>query len=151
MPIKEDRYEINPSSIGITEADGDGINWKDIWDYKVPLNTWIILQPTNLFAAKLTGDDAAEMPTTTRIRVVRRDVANEDSRAVLSEIYYQLAKDFTDLAKLMHLSIKDKVTVNSEEHIVVQIAGKDATGAAGDTDASASYFKIMTTRRKVGI
>lgn len=148
--LKEGKYEINPSSTGITEADGDKANFKDIWDFKVSLNTWIILQPTDLFAAKLYGDDAAEMPKATRLRVVRRDVSNEDSKPVLSEIYYQLAKDFTDLAKLMHLSIKEKIEVGPEEHIVVQIAGLDATGT-GDTDASASYFKILTTRRKVSI
>lgn len=150
MPIKEAKYEINPSSAGITEADGDKTNWKDIWDFKVPLNTWIILQPKDLFAAKLVGDDTNEMPKATRVRIMRRDVANEDAKPVLSEIYYELAKDFTNWDKLMHLSIKESITVGPEEHIVVQVAGLDATGT-GDIDASASYFKILTTRRKVGI
>ena len=149
--LKEEKYEISSSSTGIVEADGDGTNWKDIWNLTVPLSTWVILKPTDTFACYLVGDDAAEMPKVTRIRIVRRDVTNEEAKPVLSEILYQLAKDETDKDKLMHLSIGTQIVVGPEEHIVVQIAGLDATGAAGDTDASASRFKIMTTRRKVGL
>ena len=145
---REELSEINPSTTGITAADGDGNNWKDIWDLKVPLNVFYVLKPTDLFAAYLVGDDTAEMPNTTRIRVVRRDVTNTEAKAILSEIIYKLAKDFTDKKKLMHLSgVQAQNIVGAEEHIVVQVAGADVAGT-GDTDASAGYFKVFTTRRR---
>ena len=149
--MKEEKYELNSLSTGITEQDGSGLLWKDIWDFKVPINQSIVLKPIDLFSAYLKGDDAAEMPNTTRIRVLRRDVANEDAKAVLNEVYYKLCKEFTDKNLLMHLSIHQPVEVGSEEHIVVQVSGLDATGIAGDTDASASFFKILTTRKRKGL
>ena len=145
--FREERYEINSASTGITEADGTGATWKDIWDFKVGLNQWIILSSQDIFSAYLIGDDAAEMPKTTRVRIVKRDVTNEDAKPVLSELPYQRLKAFTDRDLLMHLAITDRLTVEPEEHIVVQVNGVDAAGT-GDLDASASYFKIFTHRRK---
>ena len=145
--FKEERYEINSSSTGITESDGTGATWKDIWDFKVPVNQWIVLSPGDIFSCYLIGDDAAEMPKATRVRIVKRDVTNEDSKPVLPELPYQQVKQFTDRDLLMHLAIVDKVIVGAEEHIVVQVNGIDAA-TTGDLDASASYFKIFTHRRK---
>ncbi len=145
--LKEERYEINSSSVGITESDGSGATWKDIWDFKVSVNQQIVLNPTDIFSAYLVGDDTAEMPKNTRVRLVKRDVTNEDAKPLLPELPYQQAKEFKDRALLMHLAIQGTLVVESEEHIVVQINGADATGT-GDTDASASYFKIFTHRRK---
>ncbi len=148
--MKEEKFELNSQSPGITEQDGSGILWKDIWDFKVPINQSIVLKPTDLFSAYLVGDDVAEMPNVTRIRVARRDVANEDAKSVLGEVYYKLAKEFTDKNLLMHLSIDQPVEIGAEEHIVVQVSGLDATGT-GDTDASASFFKILTPRKRKSI
>jgi len=145
--LKEERYEINSSSVGITESDGSGATWKDIWDFKVPVNQQIVLNPTDIFSAYLIGDDAAEMPKTTRVRVVKRDVTNEDAKPVLPELPYQQIKQFTDRNLLMHLAIPGTLVMESEEHIVVQVNGVDAAGS-GDLDASASYFKIFTHRKK---
>jgi len=124
--FKEEKYEINSTSIGITEADGDGTNFKDIWDLRVPLNTFILLKSGDYVALYLIGDDGYEMPKSTRVRVVRRDVANEDSKPVLPEVLYQLVKDFIDRNKLMKLPIG--AIIGPEEHIVVQVAGKDCLG-----------------------
>jgi len=124
--FKEEKYEINPASIGITEQDGDGTNFKDIWSLRVPLNIFILLKPGDYVALYLIGDDGYEMPKSTRVRVVRRDVANEDAKPVLPEVLYQLVKDFIDRNKLMKLPIG--ATVGPEEHIVVQVAGKDCLG-----------------------
>lgn len=148
MGFIEERFEINPGTTGITESDGKGATWHaDIWDFKVPLNTEILLKPTDVFSCYLVGDDAVEMPKTTQIRVVRRDVANEDAEPVLTTLLYQSVKAFTDKDKLMHLSILGKVNVGPEEHIVVMINGADAA-TTGDVDASASHFRIQTTRRR---
>lgn len=149
MGFIEERFEINPSSTGITESDGQGATWHaDIWDFKVEANTQIKLKPTDVFSCYLIGDDTGEMPKTTQIRIVRRDVANEGAEPVLTTLPYQLVKAFTDKDKLIHLSIPREVIVDEYEHIVVMINGLDVTGVAGDTDASASHFRIQTTRRR---
>ena len=148
--LKEEKFEINASSVGITEADGDGTNYKDIWDFKPPVNTWVLLSPNDVFSAYLVGDDTVEMPASTKVRIVRRDVTNEAGGPILGEVLYQLAKEFTDKNKLLHLSIGSMVQVGPEEHIVVQVAGADAA-TTGDLDASLCRFKLKTTRRKVSL
>lgn len=146
MGFIEERFEINPNSTGITETDGQGALWADIWDFKVQPNTQIKLKPTDIFSCYLIDDGGSvEMPKTTQVRVVRRDVANEDAEPILTTVLYQSIKAFTDKDKLMHLSIPWEIIVDEYEHIVVMINGN---GATGDTDASLSHFKIQTTRRR---
>ena len=148
MAYKEEKFEINQNSTGITEVDGLGATWEgNIWDFKVPLNTWIKLRPSDIFSCYLVGDDAAQMPAATQVRVVRRDVANEDTKPILSACLYQRVKDFTDKDKMKHLTIDREIEVGPDEHIVVMVNGADAAGT-GDTDASASNFKLQTTRRR---
>ncbi len=146
--VKEERFEVNPASTGITEQDGRGTNWWDIWDFKVSLNQVVILRPTDVFSCYLVGDDAAAMPNATKVRVVKRDVANEDSIPILPVVNYKQAQEFADKNLQMHLrALGGVMEVVAEEHIVVQVSGADATGT-GDTDASASHFKIFCTRRR---
>lgn len=145
-PDKLEKFEINSASTGITEADGNGANWKDIWEYKVPVNTWVTIDAESVFACNLVGDDAAAMPNTTRIIVVRRDVANEDSKPLMPEIHYKAVQEEQDKKKMMYFrGLATPVTVGPEERVVVRIAGADAAGT-GDTDASASRFKISCMR-----
>ena len=145
---KPERFVINPSSTGITEADGSGANFKAIWDYKVPTNQWLIIDPRSVFATSLVGDDAAAMPAGTRVRVVKRDVTGEDELTIMPENNYQSFKEFRDVklqARFQNLGAP--VEISPEEHIIVQVAGVDAA-TTGDTDASASNFNIICTRRK---
>ena len=143
-----ERFELNQSTSGITESDGAGASWSaDIWDFKVPTNTEIILSPRDIFSCYLVGDDVAEMPSATQIRVVVRDVANQSAKAILRDILYQRVKSFSDTKKIAYLDIDREIVVTSEEHIVVMVYGADAAGT-NDTDASASHFKLVTTRKR---
>lgn len=145
---KTERCEINSSSTGITELDGKGATWTaDIWDFKVPINQRFILKPGDTFAVYLVGDDAAEMPKSTKVRVVVRDVTNEAAKPILKDCLYQRLKSFSDRNQLVTLEIAQPIVVDSEEHIVVMVNGADAAGT-GDTDASASHFKLLTTRER---
>jgi len=141
----EEKFEISSLSTGITEADGDGTNWKDVWDFQVPLNTKIVLKPTDFFSCYLDGDDAAEMPAVTEVRLLHRDVANEQTKPLIRALLYQQVKPFQDTDKLIRLDIVKAIVIQPSEHIVVQIKGADATGT-GDVDASDSYFKLVTAR-----
>lgn len=147
---KEESFELNESTTGITESDGLGATFADVWDFKVPLNTILKLKPGDIISCYLVGDDAAEMPAATQIRVVRRDVANEDAKPVLSAANYQTVKQFSDRGKMKRLTIDKEVEIGADEHLVVMVSGADATGT-GDTDASASNFRLKTTRRRRGL
>ena len=147
QPVEE-RFELNQAASGITEQDGQGASWlADIWDYEVPINTSVHLKPTDIFGVYLVGDDAAEMPDSTRIRVVVRGVAGVQHQPILRDIMYTNVKSFVDKNKYVSLDIDHDIWVNAGEHIVVLVNGADATGT-GDTDASASYFKLLTHRRR---
>jgi len=148
-PSKDEKFEINSASTGITETDGSTTLWVDNWDYVVQTNQKIVIKPEDIFACYLVGDDASEMPAKTRVRVVRRDVTNEDSTPLIPELPYQSAKDFQDKNKLMRFrSLRTpEVVLGEGEHLVVQVAGADVA-TTGDLDASASFFKIMCHRRR---
>ena len=148
MGFKREKFELNSGVSGITELDGQGATWQaDIWDFKVPNNTQIILSPSDTFAIYLVGDDAAEMPKQTKIRVVIRDVSNETAKPIIKDCNYQRFKSFADKKQIVRLEVPEEIVVDSEEHIVVMVNGADAAGT-GDTDASASHFKLVTTRNR---
>ena len=148
MGFIDETFELNSGEAGITESDPNGANWvSDVWDFKVPLNTFIVLRPTDVFGCNLVGDDAAAMPNTTQIRILRADVANTERKPVLTALPYKQVQEFQDKKKMMRLSIVKEVIVGPDEHLIVQINGADAA-TTGDTDASASYFKLKTTRRR---
>ena len=148
MAYKEEKFELNQNSTGITESDGLGATWAaDIWDFKPPLNTFLKLKPTDIFSCYLVGDDAAEMPAATQVRIVKRDAANEDAKPVLSACLYQRVKEFQDKGKFKRLTLDREVEVGPDEHLVVMVNGADAAGT-GDLDASASNFRLQTTRRR---
>jgi len=150
MAERIERWELNPAASGITVADGQGAKWADIWDFQVPYHVEIVLNPADIVSFYLVGDDASEMPNITQIRVVKRDTTNEESTPILSDINYKTVKEFADKKKLAHLTMGSQIVVGTDEHIVVQINGADAA-TTGDTDASASHFKLVTTRRRKGL
>ena len=148
MGWKTERFELNSGVSGVTELDGQGATWQaDIWDFKVPVNTQVILSPSDTIALYLVGDDAAEMPKVTQVRVVIRDVSNEIAKPIIKSCNYQRFKSFQDRKQIVNLEIGEEIVVESEQHIVVMVNGIDAA-TTGDTDASASLFKLVTTRNR---
>lgn len=144
----EEKFELNGSTSGVTAADGLGATWAaDIWNFQLPLNTWLLLRPGDIFSCYLIGDDAAEMPATTQVRVVIRDVNNQEALPILKDTLYQSLKSFTDRDKVVALDIARERIVGPDERIAIMVNGADATGT-GDTDASASHFKLVTRRRR---
>jgi len=144
MPWIIEKVEINASRSGMTAADGTGTAWGDIWDYEPPTNIRLLIRPGDIFSAYLVGDDASEMPGITEIRVEKRDVSEQDRVPILPPTLYNQVKSFTTRQSVMRLSIPSEIVVDSGEHLVIQVKGADAA-ATGDTDASASSFKLATT------
>ena len=150
MSWKKEKFELNQNTSGVTASDGQGTTYADIWDYELPLNHYIMLGPTDVFSCKLVGDDAVEMPAITKVRVVRRDVSEGQDYPILTKLMYQTVKAFTDRKSYKNLTVIGEVDLRPGEHIVVQVAGADVA-TTGDTDASASRFKIVTTRKRRGL
>jgi hypothetical protein len=146
MQVTE-KFELNQNTSGIIASDGVGTNFADIWDYKPPLHTRLRINAGDIFSCYLVGDDAAEMPAKTRIRIVKRDVANEQAKPILPDTQYALCKSFTNKKQLLRLRISQEVVVETDEHLVIMVSGADAAGT-GDTDASASHFKLECLRER---
>lgn len=147
MAFVREKFELNQSSTNVTATDGIGANFGDIWDFKSLFGTKIILRPGDTISMLLTGDDAAEMPDTTRIEIVKRDVTNTEAIPLLGEVLYGAIKQFSSKKAILKLSITKEIIVNTDEHIVIRINGIDAA-TTGDLDASASRFALITTRER---
>lgn len=150
--MKIDNYEIKPSTTGVTATDGAGATWNaDNWDLLAPANIWYILGGWSALSAYLVGDDAAEMPAATKIRLIKRDVRNEQTAVLWQGLYAQI-KELRGRKKLMTLDgfLKMDVTVGPTEHLIFMANGADAAGT-GDLDVSASFFKLKARRRFPGL
>lgn len=139
--------EITESTTGVAELDGNGASWQiDIWNLTVPYNQKHTFSSKDVFSCKLVGDDAAEMPAKTLVQVVKRDMDTQE-KIILLDTLYQNCKAFRDVAKLQHLNVRNTVTVSPGEHIAVMVNGVDAA-TTGDTDASASNFRLTSQRER---
>lgn len=142
-----ENYDIQPSTVGITAVDGAGATWNaDNWDLKPSAGLSYTIGPWSQFSLYLVGDDAAEMPADTRVRVVKRDITNEEQELIWAGLYAQV-KEFADKKKRAYLGCTREVKIEESEHLVIQANGADATGT-GDLDVSASHFKLASKRRR---
>lgn len=140
-------YDIQPSTDGITATDGAGATWNaDNWDLKPSAGLQYRVGSWSQFSLYLVGDDASEMPADTRVRVVKRDITNEEQEIIWTGLYAQV-KEFADKKKRACLGCTREFVINGGEHLVVQANGADVAGT-GDLDVSASHFKLASKRRR---
>ena len=145
--MAERKVEISQATSGVTAKDGAGATWNaDNWDLKVEINQSYKLQPGDTFSCYLVGDDTAEMPDKTRIRVVKRDLSNLLAKPLLDECLYARCKAFADKKKILRLNITQPVLLEAGEHLVVLVNGMDKAGT-GDLAVAASSFKITALWR----
>lgn len=142
--------EITESTTGIAALDGQGATWTvDIWNLTIPFNQKHKLGPTNTFSCSLVGDDAAQMPDKTLVRVVKRDMDEQETVTLLSTLYKN-CKEFVDKNKIQKLTVRADILSTPGEHIAIMVNGVDAA-TTGDTDASASSFKLTSLRERKSI
>ena len=142
--------EINRSTSGVAELDGQGATWQaDIWNLTIPFNQKYKIGPGSTFSCYLIGDDTAEMPAKTLVRVVKRDEDEQETVTLYSGLY-QNVKEFKDKNKIRTLTPKTDILSTPGQHIVVMINGADVA-TTGDTDASASWFKLTALRERKSI
>ena len=144
--------EITESTTGVAQLDGNGATWqRDIFNLTVPYNQKHTLTSNSTFSIYLVGDDASEMPAKTLVRVVKRDADSQELIPLLNTLYVN-CKEFTNVKKIAHLTIKQgqSVVVRPGEHLAIMVNGADVA-TTGDTDASASRFRITSQRERTSI
>ena len=144
--------EISESTTGVAQVDGNGATWQvDIFNLTVPFNQKHVFTSNCTVYMSLVGDDAAQMPDRTLVRVVKRDMDSQELKPLLSTLYVN-CKEPKNVKKMAHLNIPEgeQVVVTPGEHIAIMVNGADAA-TTGDTDASASSFRITSQRERKSI
>lgn len=142
--------EITESTTGVAALAGQGATWNvDIWNLTIPFNQKHKLGPTNTFSCSLVGDDAAQMPDKTLVRVVKRDMDSWETVTLLSTLYKN-CKEFTDKNKIQNLTVRNDILCTPGEHIAIMVNGADVA-TTGDTDQTASSFKLTSLRERKSI
>ena len=120
-----------------------------IWEYHVPTGIGLIILPGHTFAVYLYGDDSAEMPATSLVKVSVLDSSKQDKRTILGPVLYQTLKEFTDRDKLARFNVVAPVKVYEKQYIQIEEAGADATGTGGvdvTGGTNESYFEMAISR-----
>lgn len=142
--------EITESTTGVAALAGQGATWTvDIWNLTIPFNQKYKIGPTDTFSCYLVGDDAAEMPAKTLVRVVKRDMDTQEIVTLLSTLY-QNCKEFADKNKIRTLTPRNDILCTPGEHIAIMVNGIDVT-TSGDTDQTASNFRLTSLRERKSI
>ncbi len=146
MPEITERIEITAAIVDVTVGDGNGASFADIWALLVPINQKYTVTEQDSLSCYLVGDDTVEMPANTKVRVVKKSIGRVDSSTVTPIVLYSQLKEFADIRKLFFLGV-NRTVIGPGEYLILQVAGADVAGT-GDTDGSASSFKITATRTR---
>jgi len=148
---RQEPFSLTKGEAGITQQDGlnASTDYGMIFEWQVPTGIGLIILPGHTFAMYLQGDDAAEMPATTLVKVLHKDSSKQDATTVLGPVLYQNLKEFTDRNKIAHFNISAPIKVYEKQYISVETAGADATGTGGvdvTGGAKESYFEAKISR-----
>lgn len=145
-----------PFSITKGDADcseQDGLNASTdfgmIFEYHVPVGVGLVILPGHTLSMYLYGDDSAEMPATTRVKVLVKDSAKQDERCILGPILYQSLKEFQDRDKIASFNVPEPVKIYEQQYITIETSGADATGTGGvdvTGGTKESYFEMAISR-----
>jgi len=134
-------------------SEQDGLNattdFGMIFEYHVPVGVGLVILPGHTFSAYLYGDDSAEMPATTLVKVVLLDSAKQDARCILGPVMYQSLKEFQDRDKIAAFNVAEPVKVYEQQYIQILTAGADAAGSGGvdvTGGTNESYFEMAISR-----
>lgn len=148
---KQEPFSLTKGDAAITSTDGlnASTQFGVIWEYHVPVGLGLIILAGHTLAMYLHGDDDAEMPDTTLVKVVVLDASRQDERTILGPVMYKNLKEFTDRDKLARFNIPEPVKVYENQYVQVQTAGADVatSGGVDQTGGSSdSYFEAAISR-----
>lgn len=149
--VLQEQFTLTKGDSDVTSSDGPNAStsYGIIYSYHVPTGIGLIILPGHTFSLYLEGDDDAEMPATTMVKVSVLDSSKQDKRTILGPVMYQTLKEFTDRDKLARFNVVAPVKVYEKQYIEVETAGADAatTGGVDQTGASSdSYFEMSIAR-----
>jgi len=147
----QEPFSITKGDANCSEQDGlnASTDFGMIFEYHVPVGVGLVILPGHTFSAYLYGDDTAEMPATTLVKVVLLDSAKQDARCILGPVMYQSLKEFQDRDKIAAFNVAEPVKVYEQQYIQILTAGADATGSGGvdvTGGTKESYFEMAISR-----
>ena len=142
----QEPFTLTQADAAITATDGlHSTAYGTIYSYLVPVGIGHIILPGHTISMYLYGDDASEMPNTTLVRVLLQDASAQDRKAIMGPILYASLRNFTDRDQMARFSVPEPVKVFERQYIIVEMAGQDVAGTAGQT-ATGSYFEMHISR-----
>jgi len=117
MPVKPMEHTITQNDSNVTAANGTAAVMSDIYTYKVPRHTAILVRPEDILSAYL-KDAGAEAVTTDPWELVVRD-PNSLSNEVLASGQYTVIKTFDDRNKTKKLGLSK--LIKSDFQIVLRV------------------------------
>ena len=145
-------FSLTKGETGITQQDGldASTDWGQIFEYQVPVGIGLIILPGHTFSCYLHGDDGAEMPATTQVRILHKDSSKSgDAKKVLGPILYVKLKEFTNKNKIAIFDILNPAKIYEKQYLTIETAGADATGTGGvdvTGGTKESYFEAAISR-----
>lgn len=148
---KQEPFSLTKGDSNVTSSDGldASTSYGIIYSYHVPVGIGLIVLAGHTFSLYLEGDDDAEMPATTQIKVSVLDASRQDERVILGPIMYASLKEFQDRDKIARFNVPEPVKVYENQYVEVLSAGADATGTGGvdqTGSSSDSYFEMAISR-----
>ncbi len=135
-------FVITQEDDAVTQADGTAEELQDLFLYRVPKGTKIILRPGDALCVYVVETDASAAQNNALIKLELRDAtATEKTPLVQSTQYANFAGEFQDEDKLIHLDISRETVVGEQEYIALM--GKNPTPYL---DKDLSYFELRCHR-----
>lgn len=147
----QEPFSLTKGETGVTSQDGltASSEFGMIYSYQVPIGQGLIILPGHTFSLYLEGADNSEMPATTRVKVVVKDSAKQEEKAILGPTMYQTLKEFQDRDKIARFNTPGAVKVYERQYLEVWTAGADAAGTGGVDQtgmSSDTYFNAEISR-----
>jgi hypothetical protein len=136
MPVKGMEHTITSGDANITAANGTAAIMSDIFTYKTPRHTAILLRPEDVLSAYL-KDAGAEAAGTDTFELIVRD-PNQLTTEVLTLGIYTTIKEFQDRNKTRKLGLAK--LVKSDYFVVLRVK------ATTVLVVSTCYFQITCMR-----
>lgn len=148
---QQEPFSLTKGDSAVTSTDGldATTSYGVIYSYHVPVGIGLIILAGHTFSLYLEGDDDAEMPATTMVKVVVMDASKQDEKAILGPIMYASLKEFQDRDKVARFNVPEPVKVYENQYLEVHSSGADAaaTGGVDQTGGSSdSYFEAAISR-----
>jgi len=133
-------FNLTQNDGNITAADGTASTFSDIWKYRVPNGTGIVLQAGDQLSVYLYASGESGV-SNTYVRLEVRDPAEEAVRLVFGPALYNRVREFTNRNTIARLGVPEPVKVFERQWIV--LVAYDTGGTITNAD---SYFNLLTSK-----